>query len=202
MSQAIVLDAEFQSFAAFQTAFDAYCQQNTVSNVPLAFVRQNSKKLAANTFSNELPLDRQIIDRFIYQRFSMVCTHHRSNSTRKDGLFCEGRITLRFIREQNVLRVSSFVGEHLNHRTAVDNSRIDNNPLAARTEQLNRIIALVRQMPDDEALDFVEDTCKNILEKWNSDNHGLEVHLIEKQNPASPIIKTEPQLPSIGKFLY
>lgn len=180
MSHAIALGAEFQSFAAFQTAFDEYCRQNSISNVPLAFVRQTSKKLAANTFSDELPLDQQIIERFIYKSLGLVCKHHRSNCSRKNGLFCEGRITLRFVRERNVLQISSLFGHHSNHHDSMDNLQAENSLLSMKNDRLKRIFALMKQIPDDDALKLVEDTCKGIIEKWNGENGGLEVYIIEK----------------------
>lgn len=201
MSQLIVSGAEFQSYAAFQTALDEYCRQNAISNVPLAFVRQSCKKLATNAFADDLPLDQQTVDRFVYKNLSLICVHHRSNSSNKNGLFCEGRITLRFVRLQNVLLISSFIAQHSNHRSSMDNSHIENLP-SLRNVRLNRIFAFVRQMPDDEALQLVEQTCERILEKWNGENNGLEIHLIEKDDDASPIIKTEPQLLPAGKFFF
>lgn len=199
MSQTIVLGAKFQSFAAFQTALDEYCRENPVSKIPLAFVRQSSKKLTTNTLADELPLDQQTVDRFIYKSLSLVCVHHRSHCSKKDGFYCEGRITIRFARDQNVLVISSFVAEHLNHHTSMENSQIDNNlQQPVRDDRLNRIFALIRQMPDDEALKLVEKTCQTILEKWIGENDGLEIHLIEKENRASHMIKTEPT----GKFLH
>lgn len=180
MSQAIALNAEFQSFAAFQTALDEYCRQNSITNVPLAFVRQSSKKLAANTFGDELPLDPQIIERFIYKSLGLVCVHHRSNCSRKDGLFCEGRITIRFVRERNVLQISSFFGQHSNHQSSMDNLQAENSLLSQRADRLNRIFALIRQLPDDEALQLVEDTCQSISEKWDGENGGLEIYITEK----------------------
>lgn len=180
MSQAIALDAEFQSYAAFQTALDEYCRQNSIANVPLAFVRQASKKLAANTFTDEMPLDREIIERFVYKGLALVCVYHRTNCSKKDGLFCEGRITLRFVREQNVLRISSFFGHHSNHHSSMGNLPTENSLVSLRNDRLNRIFALIRQMPDDGALNLVEESCESILEKWHGGNNGLEIYIVEK----------------------
>lgn len=180
MSQAIALNADFQSYAAFQTAFDEYCRQNSIANVPLAFVRQNSKRLSANTFPGELPLDQEVIERLIYKSLGLVCVHHRSNCSRKNGLFCEGRITLRFIREQNVLRISSFFEQHSNHHDPMETLQIESSLLSLRNERLNRILALLKQIPDDDALKLVEDTCQSIAEKWDGENGGLEIYIMEK----------------------
>lgn len=204
MAQAIVPGAVFQSYAAFQAALDEYCRQNAISNVPLAFVKQTTKKLATNTFGDDSPLDQRTVDRFVYKSLGLVCVNHRSANSNKNGLFCEGRITLRFDRLRNVLLISSFVAQHSNHsnhRYSVDNTHIASRP-SLENDRLNRILALINQIHDDEALKMVEDTCKVILEKWDGENNGLEIHLIEKENDALPIIKSEPQLSSTGKFKF
>lgn len=208
MSQSIVLGAEFQSYRDFKTVLDKYCQQNAISDTPLAFVKQNQKRLLTNTFGNDL-LDQQTIDRFVYKSLSMICMHHRSNSTNKDGLFCEGRITIRYVRSKNVLQISSFTTRHSNHKTvgiaqqpnlhsSVDSSHNENST-SLRTAQLDRIFAMIQQMHDDGALNLVETICQTILEKWNGENDGLEVHLFEKEKNASH--QNDPPV-SAGELLY
>lgn len=189
LSQSIVLGAEFQSYHDFNAVLDTYCQQNAISNTPLAFVKRNQKRLLTNTFGDDL-LDQQTIDRFVYQSLSLICVHHRSNSSNKDGLFCEGRITIRYIRSKNVLQISSFITKHSNHKTehitqhpnhhASVHSSYNDSSSSLRTAQLNRIFGLIHRMQDNGALDLVENVCQTILEKWDGENDGLEIHLVEK----------------------
>lgn len=193
MSQPFDSTAKFQSFAAFQTAFDQYRYQNSTSDGPLSFVRQRSKKLTATSFGAALPLDQQTIDRFVYQKLGLVCAHHRSNNPNKSGLFCEGRITIRFDRVQNALLMTSFIAQHSNHSNHSNHRSSNRNFPPLKNPRLSRISALVERMNDDGALQLVEDTCGKILEKWNGQNIGLEIHVIEKGTEVtSPIIKSEP----------
>lgn len=141
----------------------------------------------------------------------MICTHHISRSSTKIGSFCEGRITLRFIqkgKEQgNVLRISSFTSRHSNHPSMGDArvveslppKRIVENLPTKRDEDMNQIMALLQQMPDD-AVSLAKETLEGICEKWNGDNHGLEVHLIEKTSNTLPMVNPEPQM-LVGKYI-
>lgn len=145
MSHLIYLNAEFSSYADFKSAFDEYCQENAIANIPLAFSKQTVKKLTANTFTDELPLNQQIIDRIVYKSLALVCSHHISKSSKKIGSFCEGRITLRFIPLKNVLRVTSFIAQHSNHPSMNNNSHGAENLPSQRNGQLSHITSFVAQ---------------------------------------------------------
>lgn len=185
------MGAEFATYDDYCIAFDAFCEENAVNGVPLSFTRQGSTKLTATSFKNHT-VDQTTIDRFVYKNLAVVCSFHR---TRSDANLCEGRISIRYIRERNVLQVTSFVGEH-NHQAG---------NLGHEDSRLENIFTLIKQLPED-ALSLVEQACQSILNQWGDENAGLSVVItpIKVEPDLIPVAICEAQLsgPETGEFDY
>lgn len=176
MSDLIYLNAEFDSYASFEIALKKYCQQNAVNGIPLRFNRISSAKLKPNTFKNET-LTQNTIDKFVYHNKTLVCSERKKNCSKDDKtqVNCHGRITFRYDKAKKLIIVSSLYNIHTNHSMQL-------NPcIAARANQLQEIINVIKKLPDD-ALDPVQQACETIFREWGNDNAGLTIAIIPIAN--------------------
>lgn len=190
MSNKIFVGAEFSSYREYKAALDEYCQQNAINGETLRYFRQTSNKLNQNTFKNHL-LDQATISRFEYHVQSLTCEYHKSNANRsyKADPYCNGRITTRFDKQKNVLRISVFDGHHENHPTHVDTEQEQR-----RCQQIKSIIELVKKMPDD-ALTSLKLACEQMLEEWGKDNLGVDIHIVPLEALYPEIIDVKMEVP-------
>lgn len=184
MPPPIVLGAEFSSHAEYSIAFNQYCRENSIDGRPLNFVRQGSSKLHTNTFKNEI-LDEHTIDKFVYNSFTLVCDHNKSNPNRtnKNGLFCESRITVRFDRIKNVLRITKLVNQHQHSNPPIQADFAQPETKSWRKEKIEQIGQLVNLFPDA-ALSLAEVALEQLLDKWSNSNHGVDIYIVPIDNPA------------------
>lgn len=189
MSRHIFLGAEFHSNADLQIAFDAYCQENAINGTPLSFVQKNSSKLHTNIYKT-LTLDESIVNRIVYKDRAWVCKF-RANSAQSVMASCLGRITASFDRIKHVLRITSFIGEHL----------CQSSTERQRAAQVQRIFDLVKLIPES-ALVYVEQTCQSILEHWSDpSNDGVTISIVPIMRASSVPTDDEDQALERGKIL-
>lgn len=187
MSDLIFLGAEFNSYQKFKAAFDQYCKENAINGVPLHFLRQSITKLKPDTFKSQT-IDQDTISRFVYHGQSFTCEYHRANDhrTHKTGLYCNGRVTIRYDRLKNVLRITVFDDRHENHLAHIGTTHDNVNQL--ENETIQRIVELLKRMPDD-VLTIVEQASKRLMALWDADNDGINIHIVpvEKSNGGGEI---------------
>lgn len=200
MSRRIRVDASYRSYADFRDALDEHCRANAVGGVPLSYIRHTSKKLKTDTFKN-IPLDRDTVNRIVYNNLTLKCIHHESITTNESGPCCTGRITLLYNRPSNVLKVTTCDG-HSNHPKTT--SKLDEN--ANENSPLDKVLKIARQLPDD-ALALLEQVCKGIRDNWDDESiAGLTVNIerIESESQVITHLKRELQQdePGIRNILF
>lgn len=183
MPPPIILGAEFNSHAEYSIAFNQYCRENSIDGRPLNFVRQGSSKLHPNTFKNQI-LDKHTIDKFVYNSFTLVCAHNKSNPNRsnKNELFCESRMTVRFDRIKNVLRITKLVNQHQHSNPPIQTDDAQPETKSWRNEKIEQIGQLVNQFPDA-ALSLAEVALEQLLDKWSNSNYGVDIYIVPIENP-------------------
>lgn len=182
MSDLIYLGAEFNSFQEFKTAIDEYCEGNAINGKPLHFLRQSITKLKPDTFKTQT-IDQDTISRFVYHGMSFICEYHRANDhrTHKTGLYCNGRVTIRYDRLKNVLRITVFDGHHENHSAHIGTTH--DNVNQCENETIQRIVESIKRMPYNVQA-IMEQACEKVVDLWDQDNAGINIEIfpMEKSN--------------------
>lgn len=151
--------------------------------------KKNSSKLHANIYKT-LTLDESTVNRIVYKDRAWVCKF-RANSAPSVMASCLGRITASFDRTKNVLRIVSFIGEHL----------CQSSTERQRAAQVQRIFDLVKLIPES-ALVYVEQTCQSILEHWSDpSNDGVTISIVPIMRASSVPTDDEDQALEPGKIL-
>lgn len=116
MSHSLRQGANFATFAAFNTAFQRYCNETKIDGEPVEFIHTNAILIKDGEFGANAK------NRLIYKSRMGHCKH-RLNEV--NGLIsgCEARYKLLLVTYANgetVLRLAQFEGAHRHHTNASD----------------------------------------------------------------------------------